>query len=86
MEEKQIFVPDTACRCFSSGSGWKNAPVLCRREEIRAGKCASCGFNPAVKMKRLVKAVGLEAAWAACQKSDALSIEWHQLMQEGENG
>ena len=79
MEEKELFIPDTACRYCSSGSGWKNAPVLCRRDHIRAGKCASCGFNLAVKMRRLVNTVGLEAAWAAVQKSEALSREWHQL-------
>ena len=82
MEEKELFVPDTACRYFSSGNGWKNAPVLCRREHIRAGKCAACGFNPAVKMQRLVNTFGLEAAWAAVQKSEALSREWHPLMEE----
>ncbi len=82
---RELFIPDTACRYYSSGNGWKNAPVLCRREHIRAGKCASCGFNPLVKLCRLAGSYGVEAAYDALVFSEAQSIKYRSEMAEGGN-
>ena len=82
-ESNELFIPDTSCRFLSSGRGWKEAPVLCRREHNRAGKCATCGFNPVVKLRRLAKQFGAEEAYRAIEYSEELTAQYRAQTEKG---
>ncbi len=70
----KVFIPDTACKFHDDGRKWQYAAVQCRKKDITAGKCASCGFNPEVKLDRLAKMVGYQKATEVVQFSESLRL------------
>ena len=73
MEEEKRYTANTHCVFFQQGETWQDTAVLCTKKEIRAGKCAACGFNPDVKRKRLSAKYGAEAAEELCRYSESLN-------------
>ena len=71
--KNKVFVPDTGCVFFRATDDWHDAPVYCTKKEIETGACVTCGFNPAVKQKRLAEKVGQSTAEQLCLYSESLN-------------
>lgn len=67
------------CKFYPRKSNiWFDAPVLCCiNERNYSNKCERCGFNPAVKAKRLEKMCGAKKA--------AYCIQYSQSINDGTN-